>query len=143
MPSLAFIAKPDGQRTFANGRWIEYTGLTEEQALGWGWKAAVYPDDLNQVLKKWQELTVSGDELEYEARLRRGRDGVYRWFQTRALPVRDKHGKIVKWYGVINDIEDRNAPNSYRRHCSLKPVSTIGELTASLTHEIKQPIGRQ
>jgi len=142
MPSLAFIAKPDGQRTFANGRWIEYTGLTEEQALGWGWKAAVHPNDLNQVLKKWQELTVSGDALEYEARLRRGRDGDYRWFQTRALPVRDKHGKIVKWYGVINDIEDRKRAEQLQADIAhVNRVSTIGELTASLTHEIKQPIG--
>jgi PAS domain-containing protein len=64
---------------------MEYTGLTEERALGWGWEAAVHPDDLSRVLKTRQESLASGNTLEYEARLRRGSDGAYRWFQTRAV----------------------------------------------------------
>lgn len=142
MPALAFIAMPDGQRTFVNTRWVEYTSLTEEQALGWGWKAAVHPDDLSRVLKIWQESLASCNTLEYEARLRRGKDGNYRWFQTRAVPVRDKRGKIVKWYGVINDVEDRKRAEQLQADLAhVNRVSTIGELTASLAHEIKQPIG--
>jgi PAS domain S-box-containing protein len=142
MPALAFIAMPDGQRTFVNGRWVEYTGLTEKQALGWRWQAAVHPDDLGRVLKRWQESLASGSTLEYEARLRRGADGDYHWFQTRAVPVRDKRGKIIKWYGVINDIEDRKRAEQLQADLAhVNRVSTIGELTASLAHEIKQPIG--
>jgi len=142
MPALAFIAMPDGQRTFVNSRWVEYTGLTEEQALGWGWQAAVHPDDLSRVLKIWQESLASGNALEYEARLLRRKDGDYRWFQMRAVPVRDKRGKIVKWYGVINDIEDRKRAEQLQADLAhVNRVSTMGELTASLAHEIKQPIG--
>ena len=142
MPASAFIAMPDGQRTFVNSRWIEYTGLTEERALGWGWEAAVHPDDLSRVLKTRQESLASGNTLEYEARLRRGRDGAYRWFQTRAVPLRDKRGKIVRWYGVINDIEDRKRAEQLQADLAhVNRVSTMGELTASLAHEIKQPIG--
>src|SRR5215813_4450267 len=142
MPALAFIAMPDGQRTFVNGRWVEYTGLTEQQALGWGWRGAVHPDDLSRVLKTWQESQASGNTLEYEVRLRRGTDGDYRWFQTRAVPMRDKRGKIVRWYGVINDIEDRKRAEQLQVDLAhVNRVSTIGELTASLSHEIKQPIG--
>jgi C4-dicarboxylate-specific signal transduction histidine kinase len=71
-----------------------------------------------------------------------GTDGDYRWFQTRAVPVRDKRGKIVKWYGVINDIEDRKRAEQLQADFAhLNRVSTMGELTASLAHEIKQPIG--
>ena len=142
MPASAFIAMPDGQRTFVNGRWMEYTGLTEERALGWGWEAAVHPDDLSRVLKTRQESLASGNTLEYEARLRRGSDGTYRWFQTRAVPLRDKRGKIVRWYGVINDIEDRKRAEQLQADLAhVNRVSTMGELTASLAHEIKQPIG--
>ena len=142
MPALAFVATPDGQRTFVNGRWIEYTGMTEEQALGSGWQAIVHPDDLGRVLRITKDAEASGDGLEYEARLRGGADGVYRWFQTRSVPVRDKRGKIVKWYGVINDIEDRKRAEQLQGDLAhVNRVSTMGELTASLAHEIKQPIG--
>jgi PAS domain S-box-containing protein len=142
MPALAFIARSDGQRTFVNSRWVEYTGLTEKQALGWGWQDAVHPNDLSRALTTWQESQASGNTLEYEARILRSADGDYRWFQTRAVPVRDKRGKIVKWYGVINDIEDRKRVEQLQADLAhVNRVSTMGELTASLAHEIKQPIG--
>ena len=100
------------------------------------------PSDLPRALKTWQESLASGNALEYEARLRRGTDGDYHWFQTRAVPVRDKRGRIVKWYGVINDIEDRKRAEKLQADLAhLNRVSTMGELTASLAHEIKQPIG--
>jgi PAS domain S-box-containing protein len=142
MPALAFIARSDGQRTFVNSRWVEYTGLTEKQALGWGWQAAVHPNDLSRALTTWQESQASGKALEYEARILRSADGDYRWFQTRAVPVRDRRGKIVQWYGVINDIEDRKRVEQLQADLAhVNRVSTMGELTASLAHEIKQPIG--
>lgn len=141
MPALAFTAMPDGERTFVNSRWVEYTGLTAKEAKGWGWQAVVHPDDLSRALKTWQESLASGNTLEYEARFR-GADGDYRWFQTRAVPVLDKRGKIIKWYGVINDIEDRKrAEQLHADLAHVNRVSTMGELTASLAHEIKQPIG--
>ena len=141
MPALAFTAMPDGQRTFVNGRWVEYTGLTEKEALGWGWQAVVHPDDLSRALKTWQGALASGHTLEYEARFR-GAGGDYRWFQLRAVPLRDKRGKIVKWYGVINDVEDRKRAEHLQAELAhVNRVSTMGELTASLAHEIKQPIG--
>jgi PAS domain S-box-containing protein len=142
MPALAFTAMPDGQRTFVNGRWVEYTGLTEEQASGFGWQAAIHPDDLSRVLKTWQESLIGGRALEYEARLRHGKEGDYRWFQTRAVPVHDKWGKIGKWYGVINDIEDRKRAEQLQADLAhVNRVNTLGELTTSLAHDIKQPIG--
>ena len=141
MPALAFTAMPDGERTFVNSRWVEYTGLTEKEALGWGWQAVVHPADLGRVLKTWQESLASGSTLEYEARFR-GADGDYRWFQTRAVPVRDTRGQIVKWYGVINDIEDRKRAEQLQADLAhVSRASTMGELSASLAHEIKQPIG--
>ena len=142
MPALAFVSLPDGSRTFVNKGWVKYTGLMVEQAAGSGWQAATHPEDLNRVLAKWRAALASGDPLEYETRLRRGADGEYRWFLTRAVPIRDKRGKIVKWCGTATDIEDRKRAEELQAELAhINRVTTMGELTASLAHEIKQPIG--
>jgi PAS domain S-box-containing protein len=89
-----------------NGRWREYTGLSEEEALDWGWKSAIHADDLEYLLEIWSAALRSGAPSEWEARLRRF-DGEYRWFLFRAVPLRDEKGNIVRWYGTNTDIEDR------------------------------------
>src|SRR6266852_4054568 len=77
----------------------------------------------------------------YEERLRRGSDGVYRWFQTRARPLRDNRGKIVKWCAVANDIEDRKQAEQLQAELThASRVSTMGELVASISHELAQPL---
>src|SRR5229473_3817923 len=106
IPVLAWCSRPDGSNEFLNQRWLDYTGLTIEEARGWGWKVAIHPDDLPQLLQVWQGLLVSGKSGELEARLRRA-DGVYRWFLFRVEPLRDAQGTIVKWYGTNTDIDDR------------------------------------
>src|SRR6266403_1985868 len=106
IPVLAWCTRPDGSNEFLNQRWLDYTGLTIEEARGWGWKVAIHPDDLPQLLEVWQGLLVSGKSGELEARLRRA-DGVYRWFLFRVEPLRDSQGTIVKWYGTTTDIDDR------------------------------------
>jgi PAS domain S-box-containing protein len=106
IPVLAWCTLPDGSNEFLNQRWLDYTGLTIEEARGWGWKVAIHPDDLPQLLEVWQGLLVSGRSGELEARLRRA-DGVYRWFLFRVEPLRDSQGTIVKWYGTNTDIDDR------------------------------------
>ena len=113
IPAMAFTAQPDGSRTFVNRRWVEYTGLSVEQAAGSGWGAAVHPDDLNRVLEKWRTSLATGEPLEYEARFC-GADGEYRWFHVRAVPLRDGRGNILKWYGVTTDIEDRKQAEGAR-----------------------------
>jgi PAS domain S-box-containing protein len=106
IPVLAWCSRPDGSNEFLNQRWLDYTGLTIEEAQGWGWKVAIHPDDLPQLLDVWHGLLASGKSGELEARLRRA-DGVYRWFLFRVEPLRDPHGTIVKWYGTNTDIDDR------------------------------------
>jgi formate hydrogenlyase transcriptional activator len=106
IPALVWCNLPDGSNEFLNQRWHDYTGLSEEEAHGWGWRFAFHPDDLENLLDTWKGLLLSGEPGEIEARLRRF-DGEYRWFLIRAVPHRDASGKIVNWYGVITDIEDR------------------------------------
>ncbi len=106
IPALAWSARPDGTADFFNRHYLEFVGLTAEQAQGWGWTAAVHPDDLDGLSAKWQQLLASEQRGEAEARLRR-HDGEYRWFLFRVDPLRDDSGAIVKWYGANTDIEDR------------------------------------
>ncbi|WP_051979120.1 two-component regulator propeller domain-containing protein [Edaphobacter aggregans] len=141
MPALAFVEDPNGNRTFFNRGWLEYTGLSSEQASGSVWEKAVHPDDLKRVTERWRKSQMTGEPLDYEARLRRGSDGVYRWFQTRARPLRDSRGKIVKWCAVATDIQDRKRAEELQAELAhTNRVSTLGELAASISHELKQPI---
>lgn len=141
MPALAFVAEPGGNRTFFNRGWLEYTGVNSEETSRSGWEKAIHPDDLMRVLDRWRVSETTGQPLEYEARLRCGADGDYRWFQTRARPLRDKRGKIVKWCAVATDIEDRKHAEQLQSDLAhVNRISTLGELVASISHELKQPI---
>src|SRR4030095_15694119 len=148
MPALAFVALPDGHRTFVNRGWVEYTGMTVDQASGSGWQAAVHPDDLKKVIETWRTAAAKGEALQYEARLRRSADGGYRWFQMRAAPLRDKRGKLVKWCGVATDIEDRKRAEEERERlrqleadlAHINRVSIMGELGTSIAHERTHPL---
>jgi len=106
IPALAWAARPDGSAEFFNRRWLDYTGLSAEQARDWTWTTAIHPDDLNGLTDYWRSILDSGEPGEFEARLRRF-DGEYRWFLFRASPLRDRSGTVVKWYGTNTDIDDR------------------------------------
>jgi len=111
IPRIAWSSRPDGFVEFLNHPWLDYTGLSVDEAVGWGWNAAVHPDDRGPLTDRWRALLASGQGGEIEARLRRD-DGEYRWFLIRAVPCRDEKGKIVKWYGTSTDIEDRKRTES-------------------------------
>ncbi len=105
IPALAWFCLPDGANEFTNKRWRDYTGLSQAEALGLGWQRTFHPDDLGKVMENWRAVQASGEPSGAEARMRRF-DGEYRWFLIRAEPVRDQHGKIVRWYGTSTDIEE-------------------------------------
>jgi PAS domain S-box-containing protein len=147
IPAMAFSARPDGSTEFVNRPWLDYTGLSEKANLGSGWQLTVHPGDLDEHLNKWRASLATGAPFENEAR-HRGANGEYRWFLVRAVPLRDEHGNILKWYGTLTDIEDRKRSEQEReRFRQLQAdlahenrVSMMGELAASLSHELKQPI---
>ena len=111
IPTLAWSVRADGSADFFNQRWLDYPGLSAEQARDWGWTAALHSDDLNRVVDYWRSVLASGEMGEIEGRLRRF-DGVYRWFLFRATPSFDNDGKIAKWFGTNTDIEDRKRAES-------------------------------
>src|SRR6266436_3311803 len=147
IPAHVWSTRPDGSVDFVNRRWLETTGLTMEHALGSDWASVVHPDDLARYADKWRSALAAGEPTESEVRLRRP-DGNYRWWLTRTVPLRDELGNIVKWYGTAIDIEDRKRAEEERERlrqvqadlAHLSRVTTMGELTASLAHEIRQPI---
>jgi PAS domain S-box-containing protein len=142
MPTFAWTALPNGYVDFVNRHWQEYTGLSPEETAGSGWEAAVHPEDLERHSGGWHASLASGQPFESEVRYRRAVDGQYRWFVTRAVPMRDRTGKVMKWYGTSTDIEDRKRAEQLQADLAhVNRVNTMGELTASLAHEIKQPIG--
>src|SRR6202165_1771664 len=111
IPTRAWSARSDGSADFFNKRWLDYTGLSVEQARDWGWTVALHPDDLKGLLDYWRSVLASREPGEIEGRLRRF-DGVYRWFLFRATPSFDNDGRIVKWFGTNTDIEDRKRAES-------------------------------
>jgi PAS domain S-box-containing protein len=111
IPAMAWSSRPDGSVEFLNRRWLDYTGFSLDDALAWGWKAAVHPEDLDPLTDRWRALLASGQAGEIEARLRRY-DGEYRWFLFRAEPARDDHGDTIRWYGTNTDIEERKRAES-------------------------------
>ena len=106
VPANVWSTLPDGAVDFVNQRWQELTGLSPEDALGWNWETVVHPDDRAAFVAHWHAAVRNGESMEHEARVRR-QNGEYRWLFIRNVPVRDKNGNIVKWYGTSVDIEDR------------------------------------
>ncbi len=111
IPILAWRTRPDGYAEYLNKRWLDYTGLSPEQALGWEWRAAVHPDDRPALHYAWLRMLETGKPDDVEARMRRF-DGTYRWFLFRSEALRDEAGAVVAWYGTNIDIEDRKQAES-------------------------------
>jgi formate hydrogenlyase transcriptional activator len=106
IPAFVVSALPDGSVDFLSQSLLDYTGVSREQWLGWGWKDVAHPEDADRVVNKWRVALTSGKPLEVEVRYRRA-DGRYRWYLGRQVPLRDDKGNIVKWYGTLHDIEDQ------------------------------------
>jgi PAS domain S-box-containing protein len=106
LPAFVWSTLPDGAVDFVNERWLEFTGLPPQQALGWNWEAVVHPDDRSRVVADWRAALKNGRSTEGEIRVRRA-DGEFRWWFFRNVPLHDETGNIAKWYGTGVDIEDR------------------------------------
>ncbi|MBR0695259.1 AAA family ATPase, partial [Bradyrhizobium lablabi] len=141
---LVAIMAPSGELESVNSPLTEYFGRTVEELKSWGTSDAVHPEDLPRVREAYGTSVAAGTPFHHELRLRRS-DGEYRWFENRGAPIRDESGRITRWYCLLTDIEDRTQALARLQQMQLdfahmNRVSMMGELAASLSHEILHPI---
>ncbi len=105
IPGLVWSALPDGDFEFCNQRWLDYTGMSFNEIKGWGWAAAIHPQDITDLREAWRTALVGSTSFGSEARVRRA-DGCYRWFLIQAVSLRDSSGRIIRWYGTNTDVEE-------------------------------------
>jgi PAS domain S-box-containing protein len=149
IPAAVWSNLPDGSAEFLNQRFRDYSGLTAEEGRGSAWMNILHPEDW--AIADWQAALAAGEPFEKEARLRSA-DGSYRRFLLRFVPLRDRHGSIVKWYATSTDIEDlKRAEEELRQReaylreaqaelAHVNRVTTAGQLAASIGHEVAQPV---
>ena len=135
IPQLAWMAEPSGFIFWYNRRWYEYTGTDYETMKGWGWAKVHHPDHLDSVVAKWKEGLASATGWEDTFPLR-GKDGAYRWFLSRALPIKDAAGQVLRWFGTNTDVtEQREAARSI-----VEADRRKSEFIGMLSHELRNPL---
>jgi PAS domain S-box-containing protein len=151
IPGFVWSTVSDGAVDFINNRWLEFTGLSPQDALGWNWVATVHPDDRSRAVAEWRAALKDGRSTQGEMRVRRA-DGEFRWWAFHNVPLHDDTGNIAKWYGTGIDITDQKRAEEKLRASEQRlldaqmelarvtRVTTLGELTASIAHEVNQPL---
>ena len=146
IPTMAWSVRPDGIVDFLNQRWMDYTGLSLEQYVE-APTGPIHPADIPRVIERWLAQMAVGEGYDDEMRLR-GADGEYRRFLVRTAPLHDEQGRIVKWYGVSIDIEDRQraeeklkATSEQLRALSARLQSAREEEGTRIAREIHDELG--
>ncbi|MER8692913.1 ATP-binding protein [Mesorhizobium opportunistum] len=147
LPVSAWTLKPDGTPDFVNQVWLEFAGQTLDFARSHpeAWMTAIHPDDRAMAVKSFWEGVHSGQDFAMETRSLRARDGAYRWHLQQAVVLRDSEGKLLRFVGTTTDIDDLKRAEEALRQAQgdlarINRVTTMGELAASLAHEVTQPI---
>ena len=105
LPQLFWTCRVDGPCDYLSKQWVEFTGIPEVEQLGYGWLEQLHPEDKDRTVSEWMEKVKTGESFDIEFRIRRY-DGVYRWFKTRAVPMHDAEGNIIKWFGSNTDFQE-------------------------------------
>jgi hypothetical protein len=144
IPSMLWSTSPTGEVTHISQRVLEYSGLLLEDFLNLGWRKLIHPDDFEDTAKAFFRAIQTGESYSVTHRLRR-RDGEYRWYHASGEPLRDSDGKIIQWYGLSIDIDERKRAEDHLRDTRMKlsrasRIATVAELSASIAHELNQPL---
>ena len=131
LPQLVWSATPDGACDYFSAQWTQYTGVAESELLGWRWMDVLHPDDRHSTQRVWTDSVAERHAYDVEYRVRR-RDGVYRWFKTRGVQIRDSKGGIVNWFGSCTDITDAKHTEEALRHARLELEKKVAERTTEL-----------
>jgi PAS domain S-box-containing protein len=142
IPQLAWMARPDGHIFWYNRRWYEYTGTTPAQVEGWGWERVLDPEVLPKVLEQWRHSLATGTPFDMVFPLK-GKDGVFRQFLTRIMPVKDAEGRVAQWFGTNTDVSKaKRAEEELRRLAAelSEADRRKNEFLATLAHELRNPL---
>lgn len=142
MSQFAWMADPKGWIFWFNQRWYDYTGTTLDEIQGWGWKSVHHPDHVERVIKRIQQSWDTGEAWEDTFPLR-GKDGNYRWFLSRALPIFNSDGKVIRWFGTHTDVtEQREMAEALRQNTTemIEADRHKNEFLAMLAHELRNPL---
>ncbi len=130
IPAYVFSALPDGSFDFISQSLVDLTGFSREEVFGQDWTIAVHPEDRDQTVERWHESLATGEPRENEHRIRQA-NGEYRWFLARNSALRDEKGHIVRWYGVLVDIENQKRTEARLRQA----LDEIKKLQDQLSRE--------
>ncbi|MFW6330101.1 MAG: PAS domain S-box protein [Gemmatimonadota bacterium] len=142
IPQLAWMADPEGRIFWYNRRWYDYTGTTLEEVEGWGWRKLHHPDHVDRVVERISHSWATGDPWEDTFPLRR-HDGDYRWFLSRALPIRDDAGRIVRWFGTNTDVTAQREIEAELRRLNeetRRAVQARDDMMAVVSHDLRNPL---
>jgi PAS domain S-box-containing protein len=144
VPGLLYSRLPDGDVEYANRRASEYHGMSPKEIYAGGWADALHPDEKQAVLDEIDRNFAREEPYTMEYRRRR-HDGTYRWFQTSVQPLKNEKGEVIRWYGILTDVDDlRSAEKSLRltqqKLSEAMQAGTLAEFAASVVHEISQPL---
>ena len=145
IPQMLWSAEADGAVDYCNQQVLDYTGLSKEQVRGAGWMKTVHRDDVDKMTREWSAAVSIGQRFQCEFRCLRAADCTYRWCISRALPLRDQSGRIIKWFGTVVDLHDwkeaqRALQMTQAELARVSRLTTMGELAASIAHEVNQPL---
>ena len=145
IPEMLWSASPDGAIEYCNTRVLDYTGFSAEEVMGSGWTALLHPDDVDGTVRAWMSCVTTGVPYRVEVRMFHAADRTYRWCVTSALPLLDVQGSILRWHGTVVDMHDwkqaqETLRNTQAELAHMTRVMTMGELTASIAHELNQPL---
>jgi len=144
VPSMLWATSPTGEPTHVSRRLREYSGSGLEEFLNLGWEKFVHPDDFEDTAKAFFRSMQTGESYSIVHRLRRA-DGEYRWHHAMGEPLREPDGKIIQWYGLTIDIDERKKAEDRLRETRAKlnkvsRIAMVAELSASIAHELNQPL---
>jgi PAS domain S-box-containing protein len=145
IPEMLWSATPEGAIDYCNARVLDYTGFSADEIMGNDWTKLLHPDDVEQTVREWMSCVTTGAPYRVEVRTFHAADRTYRWCVTSALPLLDQQGRILKWHGTVVDMHDwkqaqEELRNTQAELAHMTRVMTMGELTASIAHEVNQPL---
>ena len=131
LPQLFWTCRVDGPCDYLSKQWVDYTGIPEEEQLGYRWLEQLHPEDRDKTVSDWMEKVKTGESFDIEFRIRRN-DGVYHWFKTRAVPMHDTDGNIIKWFGSNTDFHEIKKAEEQLRNFNKDLEQKVDERTKEL-----------